>query len=585
VTRSKWLDPTSLQFAIGLAILATIANGIWVFLDNGSPSWDQSHYLWATLQYKGQLAGGPIEVIDSIYSVDPDHGPLFTVLLLPFVEIFGVSNRSGLLLNLLAAPVLFFSAGQIAWIVFRSWRARLLAIVLVATMPLVVGLLHNVLQDFLLITLATLSLLLLLETRGFTRRGMSLGLGLAMGLATLTKVTFPMVMVGPLLIVITQVFLSRRAARREQGASPPDLREISVNAGCAALVYLLVVVPWYGPNLTETLDYVRSTTSGPLSEGAGPADPLTFDALTSFTLGVVNFNVSWILALVGLVAVALNAGRIKRLLTRPRDVQRLLDLAFVLAWVLVPFLVVATAHNQDVRLMGTAMPGMAVLVAGAVTAVRQRRVRVALAVVAIVVPSYQVLNHTAEVDPGFVPDDLSVSVGDYTAVLPLSSAPIGYEEPPEDDYATPVIEYIEDVSAELPGGDAATRLICLLQSEAVINANTFNYLTAVRQDPYLPMDVVGWENGERGLEEWLQGCDFALYAKQPKPDPSDESRLTLVNLDVAANHMTPRLFRIFRGPTRTFPTTDGDVGGEVEYLSLAERPDQVRVLVREPVGG
>ena len=585
MTRSKWLDPTSLQFAIGLAILAAIANGVWIFLDNGTPSWDQSHYLWATLQYKGQLAGGPIDVIDSIYSVDPDHGPLFTALMLPFFEIFGVSNRSGLLLNLLAAPVLFFSAGQIAWIVFRSWRARLLAIVLVATMTLVVGLLHNVLQDFLLITLATLSLLLLLETRGFTRRGMSLALGLAMGLATLTKVTFPMVMVGPLLIVLAQVFLSRRTARREQGASLPDLREVAVNAGCAALVYLLVVVPWYGPNLTETLDYVRSTTSGPLSEGAGPADPLTFDALTSFTLGVVNFNVSWILALVGLVAVGLNAGRIKKLLTRPRDVQRLLDLAFVLAWVLVPFLVVATAHNQDVRLMGTAMPGMAVLVAGAVTAVRRRRVRVALAVVAIVVPSYQVLNHTAELDPGFVPDDLSVTVGDYTAVLPLSSAPIGYEELPEDDYATPVIEYIEDVSAELPGGDAVTRLICLLQSEAVINANTFNYLTAVRQDPFLPMDVVGWENGERGLEEWLQGCDFALYAKQPKPDPSDESRLTLVNKNVAANHMTPRLFRIFRGPTRIFPTTDGDAGGEVEYLSLAERPDQVRVLVREPTGG
>ena len=93
MTRSRWLDPTSLQFAILLSLVATVATGIWVFLDNGSPSWDQSHYLWATIQYKFELGGGPLDVIDSVYSVDPDHGPLFTVALLPFVEIFGASNR------------------------------------------------------------------------------------------------------------------------------------------------------------------------------------------------------------------------------------------------------------------------------------------------------------------------------------------------------------------------------------------------------------------------------------------------------------------------------------------------------------
>ena len=47
---------------------------------------------------------------------------------------------------------------------FRNWRARLLTILLVATMPLMVGLLHQDLQDFPLTTLATLSLLLLLKS-------------------------------------------------------------------------------------------------------------------------------------------------------------------------------------------------------------------------------------------------------------------------------------------------------------------------------------------------------------------------------------------------------------------------------------
>ena len=581
MTRSRWLDPSSLRFAVALVLVATVANGIWVFLDNSAPSWDQSHYLWATLQYKGQLAGGPIAVLESIYSVDPDHGPLFTTLLLPILEVFGPSNRSGLLLNLLAAPILFFSAGEIAYIVFRSWKARLLAIVLVATMPLVVGLSHTVLQDFLLVTLATVSLLLLLKTEGFRRRGMSLAMGLAMGLGTLTKVTFPMVMVGPLLVVLAKVVLARRSAARgeEQSPSPPSLRELALNAGGALLVYLLIVVPWYGPNLSETIEYVRSTTSGPLSEGAGPAHPLTFDALTSFTLGVVNFNISWVLVLVGLIAAGLNAGRIRSLFSRPANVQRLLDLAFVLTWVLVPFLVVATAHNQDVRLMATAMPGVAILVAGAVAAVRRRWARAALVAVAVLVPSYQVLSHTTEVDPGI--GNPTITVGDRAAVLTLDSTPIGYEKLPDDDFATPVMRYIEDLSSRLPGGDTVTRSICLMQSEAVINTNTFNYLTTARQDPFLPMDVVGWENGEKGLEEWLKGCDFALYTKQPKPNPSDKSRIRLVNEDLAANHMSPKLFRIFKGPGRTFPTSSYEAAGFPEYLGLAGRPDRVRVLVRD----
>lgn len=108
---------------------------------------------------------------ERIHVADPSRGPLFTVLLLPFVYVFGPAARSGLLLNLLIAPVLYFAAGGIAWALFRNWIARLLTIALVATMPLLVGLFHNVLQDFLLVTLTTVSLLLLLKSEGSSAAG------------------------------------------------------------------------------------------------------------------------------------------------------------------------------------------------------------------------------------------------------------------------------------------------------------------------------------------------------------------------------------------------------------------------------
>jgi 4-amino-4-deoxy-L-arabinose transferase-like glycosyltransferase len=579
--RSPWLDPTGRQAAIALAILAALANGVWILLDHSVPSWDQSHYLSTTLQYQHSFAsGGPIDLLRSIHTADPSHGPLFTVLLLPFVAIFGATNGSALLLNLAIAPLLYFAAGEIAWIAFRSWSARLLTIVLVATMPLMVGLFHNALQDFLLVTLATVSLLLLLESKGFQRRWTTWAMALTMGLGTLTKVTFPLFVAGPLLVVVAGVVASLFAARRAAEPRRLEGRTAAINLGGGALVYLVVAFAWYGPNFSATLDYVRSTTSGPLSEGAGPADPFTFHAIASFTTGVINANLSWVILLVGLVAAILCIGRLKALLTRPLSWDPIQRLAFLLAWAVIPYLSVALAHNQDVRLMAPALPAVAILVAGAICAVRWRGARIALAAIAVIALSYQTLVHVTDVTPGFMPEQAKVEVDGYAAVVQLDSQPIGYEQLPGDDYGAPVLDYIEDVARRQPGGASAPRTICLLESEAVVNSNTFGFLVGAREDPYAFADVVVGPEGPKELATVLAGCDFALYVKQPKISPAGEdSRLALVNSPYAANHMTPRLFDLFRGPSRSFPTAKVEDQGQPDYLSSAGGT-RVRVLVR-----
>ena len=101
------LDPGGREAAVALAIVAALANGVWIFLDNSVPSWDQAHYLSIAIEYKRSLqGGGPIELLRAIHAADPSRGPLFTVLLLPFVYAFGPAARSGLLLNLSIAPIL-----------------------------------------------------------------------------------------------------------------------------------------------------------------------------------------------------------------------------------------------------------------------------------------------------------------------------------------------------------------------------------------------------------------------------------------------------------------------------------------------
>ena len=577
-----WLDPATTSAAVAFAISLAIANGIWILVDNSVPAWDQAHYLSTTLQYQHSLeSGGPIDLLRAIHGTDPSHGPLYTVALLPFFLVFGASAGSAMVLNLMLAPVLYFCAGEIARTIFRSSFARYLSMFLVAATPILIGLFHNVLQEFTVTTLAALSLLLLLRSELFQRRWMTWAMALTMGLGTLTKVTFPAFVIGPFLVVLAQAIVNWTG--RGEG-DRRDWRPAAFNLGVAALVLLVVAGVWYAPNLSPTLDYIRSTTSGPLSEGAGPKDPITFHNITSFTTGVINFNLSWAILGLGLIALAINAGKVRALLARPRQAEPLWNLAFLLAWVTIPYLSVALAHNQDVRLMSPAFPGVAILVAGAVAAIERRRLRLALTGIAVLVLTYQAVNHVTEITPSFLPDRPHVTVSSYEASLQLDSEPIGYERLPGDDYATPIFEYMEEVAEVEPGGLSVPRTVCMLESQAVVNSNTFGFYSAARGDPFGYADVVSEPGGtERELEEVLSGCNFALYIKQPRPTAATkESRIVLVNEPYAANHMTPRLFALFRGPSRTFPVAEptaaeresgylGDFGGE-----------SVRVLTRTP---
>ncbi len=579
--RPAWLDPTTTSVAVAFAIALAIANGIWILVDNSVPAWDQAHYLSTTLQYQHALeSGGPIDLLRSIHGTDPSHGPLYTVALLPFFLIFGASASSAMVLSLTLAPVLYFCAGEIAWTIFRNTFARYLTMFLVATMPILIGLFHNVLQEFTLTTLAALSLLLLLRSDLFQRRWMTWAMAFTMGLGTLTKVTFPAFVIGPFLVVLAQAIVSWTGRGAEDVRR--DWRPAAFNLGIAALVLLVVAGVWYGPNFSATLDYIRSTTSGPLAEGAGPKDPITFHNITSFTTGVINFNLSWVILGLGLIALAINGGKIRTLLARPRQAAPLWNLAFLLAWVTIPYLSVAVAHNQDVRLMSPAFPGVAILVGGAVAAIERRRLRLALAGIAALLLTYQTVNHVTDITPSFLPDRPHLTVDSYEASLQLNSEPIGYEQLPGDDYATPIFEYMEGLAEKAPGGVSVPRTVCMLQSQAVVNSNTFGFYSAARGDPFGYADVVSEPGGsERELEEVLSGCDFALYIKQPEPTAATkESRIVLVNEPYAANHMTPRLFSLFRGPSRAFPVAERAAAqDEGEYLSDFSG-ETVRVLTR-----
>ena len=157
-------------------------------------------------------------------------------------------------------------------------------------------------------------------------------------------------------------------------------------------------------------------------------------------------------------------------------------------------------------------------------------------------------------------------------MLPFSDRPIGYERLPESSIGDPVMSFIEETAAA-ESGRPPERNLCVLQSEAIINTNTFYYLTVSRGDPYNVVAEMVGPTLRAGLAANLHECDFALYQKPASGTADPKSRIAIVNDEFASRYMTPALFRIFRGPQRI-------LRGSPEYLD--DRAPNVRVLTLNP---
>jgi hypothetical protein len=578
--RVSWrpdLDAWPVRVVVALALAA--ANGVWLLLDRTSPSYDQASYLRLTVLYNRAVAdAGPDVLFETMRAMDPGRGPLYTVALMPWLAVFGDGPRSALLYNSALMAVLLLAAGEVARQLFGTARSRLLAMVVVALTPLMVGLQHEVLVDLQLTTAACLAVAMLLRSDGFSRLPATLLAAVAIALGTLTKVTFPAFVIGPVLAVLG-LLVVRSVRRPDQPGTPRGTARawLHVLAGVAATAAL--TLPWYLPNRQATMDYVRSTTSGPLSEGAGPEHPLTLHNMATFVVTVVNQHVGLVVVVAGVVVAlgtlpALLRGRGTDGALTGREL--VVPALAVATWALIPFLLLLTGHNQDVRLMAPAVAAFSILVGGGLGAVRPAGLRAGLATLVVATLAFQALNRTAPVAPDWMPEQADVQFGDQTLAQPFgSTAAVGYQRLPQRDRATPIYRYLEQQATV--GGVVTPRTICLLAAHPVVNANTFGYLIAANGDPF-GLAEVRLDPGLPPLGEQLRNCDFALYVRPPPGDADD--RISLVNEPFASAHMTPRLFALFPGPERSFPIGAAPVSDDPDALPAPD-PARVRVLARQ----
>ncbi len=149
---------------LSLSLIAISIHLLWLAIDRSLPAWDQAAHLTSVLNIQ--------RVINNIQLFSPDwwhelwaqvpsyRAPFFYILTTPFLNVFGKSFNSGVLVNLLFIPVVIFSTYYLAKRAFDE-RVALWAALLCLTFPALLAFQLDYLLDYAIVGLTTLTFLVL----------------------------------------------------------------------------------------------------------------------------------------------------------------------------------------------------------------------------------------------------------------------------------------------------------------------------------------------------------------------------------------------------------------------------------------
>lgn len=178
-----------------------INNYIWLTKDNMIQRYDAAQYILYSYQYHELFTNPTTSLIIDFFAINRWRPPLRLMIATPFYQMFGYSADIASMTNIFYMVILLFSVYGIGSYLF-SRRVGLLAAIMVSLFPIVHILSRVFLSDFALTAMVSLSIYCLLRTEYFTNRRFSLLFGISIGLGFLTKDTYFIFMLGPLIYVM-----------------------------------------------------------------------------------------------------------------------------------------------------------------------------------------------------------------------------------------------------------------------------------------------------------------------------------------------------------------------------------------------
>lgn len=323
------------------ALVALVA--VWLALDRRPPEWDHANHLERAVLCARDLATGDVDAILERSSFYP---PLVLCAAAAVYRLWPTDVAAGQ-----SVILAFLALGMAAtYLLGRRVADRgtgLAAALLFATAPFVVFSTLRFQLDLPLAAMVATALWALAATERFTRAHPALLAGLVLGLGMLTKPTFPVYVLPPMVLMLPRV--------RARGPW--------INVAVTGLVALAVSLPWYGLRLMGMLSQIGSRSFKQAAESGHP-EPMSWAAVAYYPrLSVTQFGVIAVLALAAGLVVAI----------RRRQ-------GMIVAALLVPFLVFTSIQNKNLRYTLPLLPVAAIVAAMALSALGRRAKPVAVGV-------------------------------------------------------------------------------------------------------------------------------------------------------------------------------------------------------------
>jgi 4-amino-4-deoxy-L-arabinose transferase-like glycosyltransferase len=222
----------------GLVLFHAANNWVWLVDNVTWTGWDKARHLTQSLNYAQMLSPITLRSVFDVMVADPIRPPLVPASAAIVYWLFGRTADNATMINVLYMAIALAATYGLG----RRWgssaappqagfhrsdgseesiaalqdggkrlsaeceatgrRLGLVSVALLAAFPMFYAMSRYFYLEFALTAMVALTIYLLLTTEGFRKRGASLLFGLSWGLGMLTKRTFAVFLVGPLLVVI-----------------------------------------------------------------------------------------------------------------------------------------------------------------------------------------------------------------------------------------------------------------------------------------------------------------------------------------------------------------------------------------------
>jgi hypothetical protein len=317
---------------------------------------------------------------------------------------------------------------------------------------------------------------------------------------------------------------------------------------------------WYLPHYNATIAYIRSTTSGPLSLGTGPTNPLTLSALEGYFTALINQHVGWAVVFVCLLGLVFGSRRVARSVRRSAGLERrdvLLRLALPVTWLVPAVLIQAASTLQDQRLVAPALCGAALLGGAAIANTPWRGPRLVAIVAVAVFGLWPLLMHTFGPNSSDLSTDeiqVSTPVGDLFAVF--GNGPVGYEVAPAPvNHALTVVDWLlaERRSHQIAGPIT----VGVLATDPELNGNTFHWLDLQNGNTTRLITVEPLRQGESPAQIRAEFATYTAVVTFSSVATAVSGRAGILNGQIVTTAESLPYLKAFTGPAASFPISAG----------------------------